>query len=246
MLGVRRRRGDGRVATGRTEPLVRDGRVVVAVDEVVRGARMVRLLPEHGLEDRRRLELLGVRLVGRHRGGVERERVEDRGLAVARVARGQLLHRLLVGDRPRPVVDLVVVLVEDLDRRDVVELALALRAGRPGARDGGRAVAQHLRGGRPAEGVLEHGHRDAPVGDPAGRVLLRDLVERLDRGAAPEGVEEGHGAAQVGLDRRAAGVGEVDLAELLRGPRAAGRRRARRRRVRPGRRRRGTAIRVAW
>ena len=48
---VRRRRRDAGVAPRGREPPVRDGREVVAVDEVVRDAGMLRLLGEHLLED---------------------------------------------------------------------------------------------------------------------------------------------------------------------------------------------------
>ena len=49
----------------------------------MRHAGVLRLLREHLFQERRRLELVGVGLVGRQRDGVEGERVEQRRLAVS-------------------------------------------------------------------------------------------------------------------------------------------------------------------
>src|SRR5207244_5949267 len=76
---------------------------------------MLRLLGEDLFQDGRGFELVGVRLVHRARGRVEGERVEDRGFAVVRVARGELLHPLAIGERARPVLDLVGIAIERLD-----------------------------------------------------------------------------------------------------------------------------------
>jgi hypothetical protein len=62
--------------SARDRLLVGDWRKVIAVDQVVRHARVLRLLGEDLLEDGRRLELVGVGLVARVERHVERERVE--------------------------------------------------------------------------------------------------------------------------------------------------------------------------
>jgi len=105
-----------------------DRGVVVAVDQVVRHAGMVRLLGKDLLQNSGGLELAGVRLVGRERSRVEGERVEDRCLPVIRIAKGELLHGFLVGESPSAVIDLVRVPVERLEPRDVISLALGLRS----------------------------------------------------------------------------------------------------------------------
>ena len=78
---MRRRGGELGVAVGRLEPALGQRRVVIGMDEVVHHARMVRLAHDLRLQDLGRLELLGVGLVGRQRGHVEREGIVDRGLA---------------------------------------------------------------------------------------------------------------------------------------------------------------------
>ena len=79
---MRRVRCDLRVAAGRIERARRQRRHVEAVDDVVREPRMLGLPRELLLEDRRRLQLVGVGLVGRQRRLAERQRVEDPRLDV--------------------------------------------------------------------------------------------------------------------------------------------------------------------
>ena len=93
-------------------------RVVAAVYEVVRSARMLRLLGEHRLQQSGRLELVGVLLVGRVEVGRQHQPVEDRGLAVGGVCLGA-----------RAVVQLVGVPEESGQRINVGALA---RRGQPG------------------------------------------------------------------------------------------------------------------
>ena len=79
------------VAARRGHALRRDRRRVVAVDQVVRDARMVGMLRELLLEDAGRLEVRGVRLVGRGLRRREVQRVEDLRLVVIRVFRRERL-----------------------------------------------------------------------------------------------------------------------------------------------------------
>ena len=215
MKRVGRRRRDGRVAPGRGEALVRDRGIVVAVDQIVGDARMLWLLGEDLLEHARGLQLVGVGLVRRQRGRVEGERVEDRRLTVLGVTRRELLHRLPVGERAGAVVHRGGVFVERLDRGDVVALAR-----HPGARglcplDGGPAVGERLRRRRPGERIAEQVHRDAPVGDRAAGILLRDGHERVRGRLEPEGVEHGDRALEVRLNRGAARSRETHRADLV-------------------------------
>src|SRR5439155_5899701 len=62
------------------------------MDDVVRHSGVVRLLGEYLFEDRARLQLVGVGLVGRGGGGFQGEGIEDRRLIVVRIARVQTLH----------------------------------------------------------------------------------------------------------------------------------------------------------
>src|SRR2546428_14146892 len=124
MKRMRRRRRDFRVAACRREAAARDRRRVVAMDDVVRHSGMVRLLGEYLFEDRARLELVGVGLVGRGRGGVQSERVEDRRLMVVRIARVQTLHRLFVRNGSSAMITLVPVAIEGVDGREIISLSL--------------------------------------------------------------------------------------------------------------------------
>src|SRR5207245_2883958 len=77
VLRVGSGRSDLRIAARGVEAFVRNGWEVVAVDEIVRHAWMTGLFLERLLQDRRRLELIRVRLVVRIEGDVERQGVED-------------------------------------------------------------------------------------------------------------------------------------------------------------------------
>ena len=88
---------------------------------------MVRLLFCFFVENRGRLELLGIVLVVEVDGAVERERIEDRRFGIRRVVLVQALHRLFVAFGAGLVVDLVVISVEGLDRSEVLCLAGRLR-----------------------------------------------------------------------------------------------------------------------
>jgi hypothetical protein len=101
-----------------------DGRrPFVAVDQVVGHTRMVGLRGEDRLENHRGLELAGVGLVFQVRGDIERERIEDRGFLVLRIALRELLHRLFVPQHALAPGRLVV-RVQGGDRLDIVALAL--------------------------------------------------------------------------------------------------------------------------
>ena len=212
VLRVRHGRRDLRVAPRSAEPARGQGRIVIAVDDVVRDAGMVRLLGQDLLEDRARLQLIGVRLVGRRRRRVQRERIEHRGLAVVGIAPVELLHRLLVGGGPRAMVQLVVVAIVRLDRGDVV--LLARRCGQPTRLlQGGRALLQHRRARGLPERVVD-AHRHAPVAHRAGRILRRQLGEGLLRLLVPERVQERDRALEIGLDSGRTRDGEGDVAKF--------------------------------
>ena len=213
VLGVRHRgRGPGIAASG-DQPTARQGRIVVAVDDVVRGAGVLRLLREDPFEDRARLELVGVGLVGGRCGRVERQRVEDGGFPIVGIAAGQPLHGLLVGGRPRAVIERVGVAIVRRDGRDV----LLLPRGRDQpARllDRVGAPVQHRRARRLPERMVD-AHRDAPVAHRARGVRGRDRGEGLLRLLVPERVQQRDRALEVGPNRGRAGDGEANGPELF-------------------------------
>src|SRR6266545_4871946 len=115
---------DLRVLVGGGDAPVGNGREIVTVDQVVRDARVIRVLLIDRLQD---LDGLQERL---HGLVIERlvqgEGVENLRLDVVRVLGGEPFHRLLVVPRARVLVDLVVVLVELLEGGQPVALALGL------------------------------------------------------------------------------------------------------------------------
>src|SRR5260370_30441942 len=118
MEGVRRRWGGLAVASRRRKASVGEGRVVVAVDQVMRDAGVIRLRIEDRLEDLRGLPLVRVRLVGGPRGRVERESVEDGRLGVIGITLVDALHGRRIAEGPTPMVDGNGVLVEAGDGGD--------------------------------------------------------------------------------------------------------------------------------
>ena len=79
---VGRGRRNRRIALCRTDGFVSQRRDVVAMNDVVGDAGMIRLTRVQLLEDRARLELIDVGLVAGQRRRGQRQRPENRGLAV--------------------------------------------------------------------------------------------------------------------------------------------------------------------
>ena len=211
---MRHRRRELVVAARGVEAALGQRRVVVAVDDVVRGAGMIRLGGHDLLGQLSRFLLLGVGLVVRLRGGLQRERVEGHRLAVLRIASVHLGHRLLVGERSCLVVELVPVLVEGLGGGDPI--ALALRLGRRGLGLLDRfPPALEVRRARRRPDLIPQAHGDAPVAHRAVRVRLGDGGERLHRLEVPERVQERDPALERLLHRRIAGDGKRHLPDLV-------------------------------
>jgi hypothetical protein len=147
---------------------------------------------------------------------VEREGVEDLRLDVVRILGGELLHRRRVVLGSRVLVDLVVVLVELLERGQPVALALGLGPDRFTLLDGVEAALE--RGGveRSDERIRALADRDTPVGDGAVRVGGRDRVECLHRLGKEERVQHGERPLEFLLRLRGARGLEVHPSELLR------------------------------
>ena len=213
---VRRRRRDLRVAARRAQRVIGQRRHVVAVDDVVRDARMIGLLGVELLEDRPGLQLIRVRLVGRLRGGRERQRVEDRRLAIGRILRGQIPHRLRVRDDARALIDRGEISVELRRGGDVAPLALRLGGRLERERDGVQALLELRR--RPhdhGERIAPPRERDAPVRDRARGIRRERRLETLDGLTELEGVQQRHGAVELRLRCRRARRLEMHGPELL-------------------------------
>jgi hypothetical protein len=98
------------------------------VDQVVRDAGMIGVLGELLLEDRGRLEVRGISLVGRRLRPGEVQGVEDLCLVVVRILRRECLVGLGARELARALGAVGEVRVVGCDRLEVVALALGLRA----------------------------------------------------------------------------------------------------------------------
>ena len=166
------------------------------------------------VQDRGGLELLGVVPIVEIDRAVQRKRVKNCRFAILRVVLVQKLHCLLIKPRAGLVVDLVVILVEDLDRGEVFGFAWRVGLCRvalldclpPGFEVGGRE-GRHQRVGQLA-------HRQAPIGHGAAGVLLNYGLKRLDCLGIEEIVQERDASIELGL-HRAARDREVDGPEMI-------------------------------
>ena len=109
---VRRRGGDFGITLCRFEPLIRDRRIIVGVNQVMSDAGVIRLALEDRLQDRCGLELVRIGLVCRRRCHVQRQGIIHLRFVVVRIALRQLLHHLHIGLDARAVVGLVVAAVK--------------------------------------------------------------------------------------------------------------------------------------
>ena len=213
VLRVRRRRRDLRVLVRHRHALARERREIVAVDEVMRDAGMLRILLVERLEDADRLQQRRHVLVVE--GLVERERVEHLRLDVVRVLLRQRRHRLLVVPGARVLVDLVEVPVELLDRRQPVALALGLGADRLALLHRIEAALERRGVPRADERVGARRHGEPPVGDRAARIGLGNGGERLQRFGKIERMQLRERPLELLLRLRAARSPEQHFAEAF-------------------------------
>ena len=94
MIGMGRGRRNFRVHARGRQASLRQHRVVIAMDDVMRDTGMVRLLLEHRFEDFAASPLIRKRLVGFGRGDGERQRVENRSLVIVGVSGLHFAHFL--------------------------------------------------------------------------------------------------------------------------------------------------------
>ena len=196
------------------EPLVGDGRRVVAVDQVVRDAGMIGILPEFAFQDGSGLQRGRVSLVGWRLRAGEIERVEDLRFVVGRILLRECLVRLGARNSPFSLRTRREVLVVGGHRLDVVAFALGLRA------DAACLVDRRLRLVRALRRCALSGHRivhedlsDSPRGDRAFWIFDEHVAERLLAGRKPERVQHRHRALERGLHLRIAARRERHLAQ---------------------------------
>ena len=176
---MRRIRRNPGVRARRLEAQLGQRRVVDAVNDVVRHARMVLMAYQQLVENLATLLLPRIRLVRRVEVADRHQlqRVENRGLVVAGIAVAGRAQSLFVILRPGRVIDRLPVLVEHRESSDVVALAAGLRVNGQSPIESRHACLQFIgRRWRPYRVIP--GPRHSPVGHGAGRVRLRGIVER--------------------------------------------------------------------
>jgi hypothetical protein len=196
---------------------MRQRRVIVAVDEIMEHAGMVGELLADLFEDGPSLQQFGIGLVARQRRLIERQRVKDGRLGVVRILLHQLFHCLFVSEAACRLVDPVVVLVIELDRREPVALPFCLGADRLALLDRLQAVFQHGGGKWQDQRVGAVADRNAPVGDGALRIGRGRFGECPDAVGIDERMHERDAAIDFLLRLRRAGGLERHAAELLSG-----------------------------
>src|SRR5258708_5286085 len=149
-----------------------------------------------------------------HSRGDKRQRVEDAGLTVGRIAAVKLLHRFTVSESARAMIELVSILVKNFYRRDVVSLTLSLCADALCLFDGVRSLLQLCRGRRRPDGMVV-AHGNAPVTHATSRIGDGNFAKRLFSLFILERMEPGDGAIEFPLCLGITGDREVDLPELF-------------------------------
>ncbi len=169
---VRYGRRNARIAPRRGNSFFGKRRKVVGMNEVVRHARMLRVLVEELLQKRRGFDLVGIGQVAFLRRGLQRQRIIDLHLVIVGIALRHALHRGIVGCQSGTHGNLVMVAEIGAQRLDPVALTLRLRPGHPRFF---QRVPSRLRVGprrRGCQGVAEVIHRQTPVCHRAGGILL--------------------------------------------------------------------------
>jgi len=142
---MRRRRGDVRIAAGGGQPLGGDRRRVVAVYQIVRDARVLRILCKLLLENSRRFEVCSVALIGLGLSTGEIKRRKDLRFVVVAVAGGQFFECLRARFLPRALGTVRVILIVGRNRLDVIAFALGFSAEIAPVIDGGLRLFGALR-----------------------------------------------------------------------------------------------------
>src|SRR5713226_9450201 len=174
---------------------------------------MFRLLGKSLLQNCASLLLVRVGLITGRRVSPHGQRIENGRFPVVGIARLELLHRLLVGQCARAMIELVGILVKDLDGGDVVALSLRFGACRLRPLDSRPTLFQDRRVRRFPNGMVVR-HSEAPKSHATGRILFSDFGECPGGLFVSERMEDGHGAIEPRLHSGVTGSGKVHFAKL--------------------------------
>ena len=166
---MRRCRGDFCVGPRSGQRKNRKPWRIIAVDQVMGDAGMVRLLRQDAVQDRRRLFLIRIGFVGWRRSCNQGKRVKNGGFVVFRIARRKPLHSVTPGERALPMGYLIRILIKLFDCGNVVAFTLCFGSNRVGFFDRSHPFPQIGRRGRKPYRVIE-AHSDAPVSHRASRI----------------------------------------------------------------------------
>src|SRR5215831_18081099 len=194
---------------------MRERRIVVTVNQIVRYAGMLGFDGQNTVQNFSGLLLVRVALVIRHHPSRnERQRIEDRGLMIFRVTPAESLHRIAISERARPMVKGPGVFIEGFDGRDVVSLTLSARADGFSLLYGGLPLLQFLFYRRRPDGMVVT-HRNAPVAHTALLISDGNLCESFFGLLVLERMEPGDRAIELPLRRIRARDGKVNLSEFV-------------------------------
>ena len=212
---VRDGRNDLRVGERRLEGERRMHRIVERVNDVVRGARMVGVAPEHLHRERARLHLRPVRAVIRcPRRAQHRQRIKRRHFVVIGKLLVETLHGFHVRDPARAP---LAVAPECLDGLEESFFTRRRRLGQARGRvrsESRQDLAWILRVLFAGQGVVVT-ERLAPVREREVRLgFLREL-ELRDRLLPAEAVQDRDGSQEVPLRFRRGGCGEREVADVF-------------------------------
>ena len=213
MQRMRCRRRQRCIASRRRQTPCRDGRIVVAVNDVVSDAGVIWQLWLEPFENRRCTQLARIRIVGQIDCLVEGQRVEHCCLGIVRIACAELRHRGLVVGAARFLIARRMATEERCQRLDPVAFTLRRRTRRACPLDVLPAGSERLRRKRRHQRIRSLTDCDAPVRHRAVWLARSDRLEGADRFRMKEGMQHRHCAIEVLLTRRAAGDREMHAAE---------------------------------
>src|ERR1700675_4979815 len=174
---------------------------------------MFRLLGKSLLQNCASLLLVCVGLITGRCVSPHGQRIENGRFPVVGIVRLELLHRLLVGQCARAMIEHVGILVKDLDGGNVVAFSLRFGACRLRPLDSRPTLFQDRRVRRFPNGMVV-GHSEAPKSHAAGRIPFSDFGEYPGGLFVSERMEDGHGAIEPRLHSGVTGNGKVHFAKL--------------------------------
>jgi hypothetical protein len=178
---------------------------------------MVRLRRKDPFKYLTGLERSRVALVSRkdrHRF-IDRERIEERGLGIIRIATIDLLHCCFVSQDSHRMVTVLPIAIIGVDRCDIVALPGRWRVRRFCLFNGLPSALEGISVRRPNKRVRAGAYRDPPVRHRAVRVRRRQLGERVEPLRIPKTVEHREGTIELSLGVRTAGDREMHVSQFL-------------------------------